>query len=71
MTTIRAKLPTANEKVWRPNRNRHLYLLVAREIEKSFADAQTRLNGATTSEAAGQNVVGAGDLTRPLRQPET
>jgi hypothetical protein len=71
MTTIRPKLPTTNAKVWRPNRNRHLYLLVAREIEKIVADAQTRLNGATMPEAARQNVFGAGVLTRPLRQRET
>ena len=35
----------------RANKNRHLYFLAAREIEKSFAEARSRLNGAPVSEA--------------------
>ena len=37
----------------RANRNQHLHLLAAREIEKILADARTRSNGAPESEAAG------------------
>ena len=37
----------------RANRNRHLYLLAAREIEKILAGARTRLDGAPPPGAAG------------------
>jgi hypothetical protein len=42
----------------RANRNRRLYFLAAREIERSLADAQTGSNGGRVSEAAGSSVVG-------------
>ena len=37
----------------RANRNRHLYLLAAHEIERSLADAGPRSNGARAAEPAG------------------
>ena len=49
----------------RANKNRHLYFLAAREIERSLVDTPTRLNGAR---ASGSSIVGVGGLTRLLRQ---
>jgi hypothetical protein len=54
----------------RANKNRHLYFLAAREIERSLVDTRTRLNGARASEAAGSRVVDVGALTRPPRHRE-
>jgi hypothetical protein len=44
----------------RANRNRHLYFLAAREIERSLADTGTRSNEARASDAAESSAFGVG-----------
>ena len=48
-------------------RNCQLYRLAAREIERSFAEARTRMSAAPGSEAAGQSFVGAQASRRKRR----